>query len=241
MRPTRARKVTVAGAAFAFFVAGAAVTGAGIANARGTTDTDGDVKSTAIALAGEVSLAPIVAEWPDAYSVAGSKSEPLYTERITFSRDADLFVLRIEVIAQGDTALGTQRGAVRVAGDGTITWVAGCTKDAAACENDPALRGFLTTAALVGLERTGRLPETGTARALHGTPVVCVDDDAVHPDTAPSIAGLAPCFSIATGALLGHWSAASAAFVGPTLAPGFAETSERDEALFGELFGGVLP
>lgn len=231
MLSIRARNVTVAGVALAFLVAGASAAGAGIANASG----EADVERAVAALAGEISLAPIVADWPDSYSVVGSKSEPLYTERITFSRDDDLFALRIDVIAQGDTALGSQRGAVRVAGDGTITWVAGCTKDAAACADDPALRGFLTTAALVGLERTGRLPETATARELHGTPVACVNDDAVHPDSAPSIAGLDPCFSVATGALLGHWSAASAAFVGPTLAPGFAETDERDDALFAEL------
>ena len=232
MRGTRAGLVTVAGVAFALLVAGASVAVAGIANASG----DADAKPATVALVGEVALAPIVAAWPDVYSVVGSKSEPLYTERITFSRDDDLFALRIDVIAQGDTALGTQRGAVRVAGDGTITWVAGCTKDTAACADDPALRGFLTTGALVGLERTGRLPETATARELHGTPVACVDDAAVHPDSAPSIAGLDPCFSVATGALLGHWSTASAAFVGPTLAPGFAETDERDDALFGEVF-----
>jgi hypothetical protein len=235
MPGTRARKAMVAGAALALLVAGAAVAGSGIANASG--DVEAGVKPTAASPAEEVALAAIVADWPDSYSVVGSKSEPLYTERITFSRDGDLFALRIEVTAQGDTALGTQRGAVRVSGDGAIGWVAGCTKDAAACANDPTLRGFLTTAALVALERTGRLPDTGTARTLHGTPVVCVDDDAVHPDSAPSTAGLDPCFSIASGALLGHWSAASAAFVGPTLAPGFAETNERDDALFAE----VLP
>lgn len=241
MRRARAGKATVAAAALALLVVGASAVGAGIANASGNVD----VEPVGAAVAREVGLASIVAEWPDSYSVVGGKSEPLYTERITFSRDDDLFALRIEVIAQGDTALGTQRGAVRVAAAGTVTWVAGCTKDAAACADDPALRGFLTTAALIGLERTGRLPETGTARALHGTPVVCVDDDAVHPDSAPSIAGLDPCFSVATGALLGHWSAASAAFVGPTLAAGFAETGERDDALFaevlGEVFGEVFP
>ena len=237
MRRTRARRATAAGATFALLVAGAVVAGAGIANASGNTEAT----SVSANPTGEVALAPIVADWPDSYSVVGSKSEPLYTERISFSRDHDLFALRIEVIAQGDTALGTQQGAVRVTSDGTITWISGCTKDAAACQDDTALRGFLTTAALVGLERSGRMPDTGTARTLHGTPVVCVDDNAAHPDSAPSIAGLDPCFSIATGALLGHWSAASAAFVGPTLAPGFAETSERGDALFDELFGDVLP
>lgn len=236
MRWTRARKATVAGAALALLVAGAGVAGAGIANASNNADVEPAVAVVpGKAFSGNVALAPIVAGWPNSYSVLGSKSEPLYTERITFSRDGDLFALRIEVIAQGDTALGTQRGAVRVAGDGTITWVAGCAKDAALCADDPALRGFLTTAALVGLERTGRLPEGGAARVLHDTPVVCVDDDSVHPDTAPSLAGLDPCFSIETGALLGHWSDASAAFVGPTLAPGFTETNERDDVLFAEV------
>lgn len=226
----RARTVTVAAAACAVAVAGATLLGAHLASASptGAASTDPVIAT----LSSQVPLAPIVEAWPDSYTVVGSKSEPLYTERIEYAREGDLFVLRIEAIAQGDSPLGTQRGAVRVADDGTVTWVSGCTKDAASCADDPALRGFLTTAALVGLERSGRLPDTGTARVLHGTPVVCVGDDDVHPDASPSTAGLDPCFSVATGALLGHWSSASRAFVGPTLAPGFVETVRSDDALF---------
>ncbi len=231
----RARTVTVAAAACAVVVAGATIVGANLASATSTGAAAAD--PVAATLPSPVELAPIVAAWPDSYTVVGTKSEPLYTERIAYAREGDLFVLRIEAIAQGDSTLGIQRGAVRVADDGTVAWVSGCTKDASTCADDPALRGFLTTAALVGLERAGRLPEIGTARALHGTPVVCVADDDVHPDAPPSTAGLDPCFSVATGALLGHWSSASAAFVGPTLAPGFVESIDVDRALFAE----VLP
>lgn len=239
----RARVVTAAAVACALLVAGATIAGASIASASlagavGTgveTSHDAAPSPVIATITSQVPLAPIVAEWPDSYSVLGSKSEPLYTERITYARDGDLFALRIDAIAQGDASLGTQRGAVRVANDGTVTWVSGCTKDPATCADDRALRGFLTTAALVGLDRAGRLPDTGTARTLHGTPVVCVGDDAVHPDAPPSTAGLDPCFSVVTGALLGHWSAASAAFVGPTLSPGFVETIDVDPALFAEV------
>jgi hypothetical protein len=239
MRHLRPRTVTAALAGCAVLVAGATIAGAGIASASGLADggaATAPTSSTAIAPdPSQVPLAPIVDRWPDQYAVTGGKSEPLYTERITLSRDGDLFALRIEAIAQGDEPLGTQRGEVRVLDDGAVTWVAGCTKSAADCADDPALRGFLTTAALVGLERSGRLPETATARTLHDTPVVCVADDAVHPNAAPSIAGLDPCFSLATGALLGHWSTASTAFVGPTLAAGFTEASVADDALFAEV------
>ncbi len=228
----RARTVTVAAVACALVVVGATIAGASIATASATASLP--VIAT---VASDVPLAPIVSDWPDSYSVVGGKSEPLYTERIASSRNGDLFALRIDAIGQGDAPLGTQRGAVRVTDDGTVTWVSGCTKDAGACADDPALRGFLTTAALVGLDRAGRLPEAGVMRTLHATPVVCVDDDAVHPHAAPSTAGLDPCFSVATGALLGHWSAASAAFVGPTLAPGFREEVTVDAPLFAE----VLP
>lgn len=240
----RTRTVVGAAATCAVVVAGATILGANLASAasehvlreRGT-ETPPTPPAVTGAVTNQVALAPIVATWPDSYTVVGTKSEPLYTERIAYTREGDLFVLRIEAIAQGDSPLGTQRGAVRVADDGTVSWMSGCVKNASACADDTALRGFLTTAALVGLERTGRLPEVGTARALHETPVVCVDDDDVHPDASPSTAGLDPCFSVATGALLGHWSAASAAFVGPTLAPGFVETLGVDRALVTE----VLP
>ena len=242
----RVRMVTGATAVCALVVVGATMAGASLANAShagagataGLAVDEAAATSPVIAtISSRVPLAPVVAAWPDSYSVVGSKSEPLYTERIAYSREGDLFALRIDAIAQGDASLGTQRGAVRVQDDGTVTWVSGCTKDAATCADDRALRGFLATAALVGLDRAGRLPDTGTARTLHGTPVVCVGDDAVHPDALPSTAGLDACFSVATGALLGHWSGASAAFVGPTLAPGFVESVDVDRALFAE----VLP
>lgn len=224
----RARTLTVAAVVCA--VAGGSVAGAHLAASASSSDAS-VIDPVVATLPVRVPLAPIVASWPDSYTVVGSKSEPLYTERIASAREGDLFVLRIEAIAQGDSRLGTQRSAVRVAADGSVAWVAGCLKAAASCASDPALRGFLTTAALVGLERAGRLPDVGTARALHGTPVVCVEDVEVHPDASPSTAGLDPCFSAATGALLGHWSARSAAFVGPTLAPGFVETVAVDSAL----------
>lgn len=168
-----------------------------------------------------VELAPLVAGWDAHWQVTGTKSEPLYTERIDVRRDGDAFQARIEVIGQGDTALGTQRSAVSVDAAGTISWTEGCTKDAADCADDTQLRGFLATAALIALDRQGRLPATGTARTLHGTPVVCVADAALHPDAAAADVRLDPCFDRATGAVLAHWSPDSAAFVGATLAPGF--------------------
>ncbi len=168
-----------------------------------------------------VELAPLVAGWNSHWQVTGAKSEPLYTERIDVRRDGDAFQARIEVIGQGDTALGTQLSAVSVDAAGTIAWTEGCTKSAADCADDPQLRGFLATAALISLDRQGRLPATGTARTLHGTPVVCVSDAALHPDAAAADVRLDPCFDRATGAVLAHWSPDSAAFVGATLAPGF--------------------
>lgn len=169
-----------------------------------------------------VELAPLVAGWSAHWHVTGTKSEPLYTERIDVRRDGDAFRARIEVIAQGDSTLGTQRSAVSVDASGTIAWIDGCTKSAADCQDDTELRGFLATAALVSLDREGRLPATGTARSLHGTPVVCVPDDELHPDAAPATIRLDPCFDRTTGAVLAHWSPDSAAFVGATLAPGFS-------------------
>lgn len=167
-----------------------------------------------------VALAPLVAGWPDAYTVTGTKAEPLYTERITATRDGSRFAVRIEAIGQGDAAMGTQLGAVRVR-DGAATWTSGCTKSAADCALDPALRGFLATAAVVALADDGRLPATGTTRVLHGVDVVCIDDRALHPDAPPAVVALDPCLDPATGAVLGHWSPDSADFVGPTLAAGF--------------------
>lgn len=169
-----------------------------------------------------VDLAEIVEAWPDAYTVVGTKSEPLFTERIRLTRDGDDFRAVIEVLGQGDAAFGTQRSAVRVGSDGTLTWVEGCGKPAAQCADDPALRGFLSTAALVALHRDGRLPDAATARTLHGTDVVCVDDAALHPDAEPALVPLEACFDRETGATLGSWSAHSEAFVAATLAAGFS-------------------
>ncbi|MEV7692154.1 hypothetical protein AB0N73_02355 [Microbacterium sp. NPDC089189] len=182
------------------------------------------VSASAWATDDRVELATVVASWPAAYEATGMKSEPLYTEHIAVSRDDDTFRVRIEVLGQGDAALGTQDSTVRVADDGTVSWVSGCTKTPALCADDTQLRGFLATAALVGLDRQGRLPATGTARDLHGTAVVCVADADLHPDAAPATVRLDPCFDRATGAVVGHYSPGSDAFVGATLAPGFTVT-----------------
>ena len=168
-------------------------------------------------------LADVVAAWPEQYRVEGTKAEPLYTERIEAERDGDVFRLRIDAIGQGDAPLGTQTTGVQVAADGTVTWLPGC-RPAAACADDRPVRGFLTTALVVGLARAGALEAAVTARELHGTPVLCVDDAALHPDAAATVP-LDPCFDRETGAVLGHWSPGSEAFVGPTLAPGFTITA----------------
>ena len=189
------------------------------------------VASTALALVwaasahasdGTVPLAPIVASWPDRFAVVGTKSEPLYTERISFARSGDDFTLEIDVLSQGNAALGTQTSAVTVDAD-SVHWVEGCTKTEALCENDTALRGFLTTALVVAAERAGTLPATGIVRDLHGTDVVCINDADLY--AIPSTVALHPCFDIASGAVLGQWSPASHAFVGATLADGFHITT----------------
>ncbi len=164
-------------------------------------------------------LAALVGSWPGHYRVQGTKAEPLYTELIAAERDGDVFRVRIDAIGQGDAALGTQRSSVRVDDDGTVTWLTGCDP-AAVCAPDREVRGFLTTALVVGLARSGDLAAAATERDLHGTPVLCVADAALHPDAAATVP-LDPCFDRATGAVLGHWSPESKAFVGPTLAPGF--------------------
>jgi hypothetical protein len=175
--------------------------------------------------AGPIDLAQVVAHWPDRYEVIGTKAEPLYTELISAARDGDVFRVRIDAVGQGDAPLGTQESRVRVDDDGTVEWISGCTKAPAECAHDTDLRGFLATAAAVGLARSGRLPHTATLRDLHGTSVVCVDDAALHPDAEPAAVRLDPCFDRSSGAVLAHWSPDSAAFVGATLADGFSVTS----------------
>lgn len=189
------------------------------------------VASTALALMwaasahagdGTTPLAPIVTSWPEQFAVVGTKAEPLYTERISFARSGDDFTLDIEVLSQGDVALGTQTSAVTVDAD-TVRWAVGCTKTAALCQHDTALRGFLTTALVVAAERGGTLPASGVVRDMHGRDVVCIDDADLYP--TPSIVALHPCFDIASGAVLGQWSPDSDAFVGATLADGFHITT----------------
>jgi hypothetical protein len=171
-----------------------------------------------------VELAPIVAGWPDGYTVTGTKSEALYVEHITSTRAGSSFSLTIDVKSQGESALGVQTSRVEVLPGGGIRWTDGCPKTAADCLDDPGLRGFLTQAALLGAEQRGELPAMAVARTLHGHPVVCVSDLALHPGSPPAIDGLDPCFSVSTGAVLGHYSLPSGAFVGPTLAEGFSDT-----------------
>ncbi|MBB2976914.1 hypothetical protein FHX49_002502 [Microbacterium endophyticum] len=181
-----------------------------------------------------VDLAGIVASWPDSYQVTGTKSEPLYTERIVATRDGDTFAVRIEVLGQGDAAMGTQLSAVRATSVG-IEWITGCTKSAALCADDSELRGFLATATVVEGARNGTLPETGVVRVLHGTDVVCIDDEALHPNSSPALVPLDPCVDIETGAVLGHWSTASAAFVGATLADGFTVIDSPNFSLLSDV------
>jgi hypothetical protein len=171
----------------------------------------------------EVALAPIVHGWGEGYEVSGAKSEPLYIEHISSTRVGDTFAVRIEVLAQGDTALGTQESAVRVTAQGRVEWIVGCTMAVSVCADDPALRGFLAPAAMLALQRTGRLPETGTARTLAGTPVVCIDDSALYPRAPAATTDLQPCFSQKSGALLGHYSEVDGDFIGSTLEAGLVD------------------
>lgn len=208
-------------AVVAAVVAGSA---ASRAEAPGLADADFSAGTASAPVDGsEVALAPILESWPEGYTVTGTKSEPLYVEHITSTRDGALYRLTIDVKSQGESALGVQTGEVALEADGRIRWIDGCTKTAAECLDDPGLRGFLSQAALLAAERTGTLPATGVSRTLHGHPVVCVSDLALHPDAPPTVDGLDPCFSIATGALLGHYSTDSDAFVGPTLADGLSD------------------
>jgi len=194
----------------------------------------GHVGAASPAEGSTVDLAPIVEAWPSTYTTTGTKSEPLYVEHITSTRDGDVFALHIEVIAQGDSALGTQLSAVRVATDGRIEWLAGCSKSGAACADDPELRGFLSAATVRSALDRGALPATATARTLHGTAVVCIADSALHPAAPPATIDLQPCFSRSTGAMLGHYSDASGSFVGATLAVGFVDAPQSDPDLIGE-------
>lgn len=236
--PPRSAVVPVAAAALAVTVAVLFALLA-VSTPRGGTGT-APAAGSADGLTGEttegatVELAPIVDAWPDVYTTTGTKSEPLYVEHITSTRDGDIFALRIEVVAQGDAALGTQLSAVRVGTDGRIEWLAGCTKSATACADDPALRGFLSAATIRSALDRGSLPATATTRTLHGTAVVCIADRALHPAAPPAAIDLQPCFSRSTGAMLGHYSDASAAFVGATLAAGFVDTPHPDPDLIGE-------
>lgn len=113
---------------------------------------------------------------------------------------------------------------MELAGDGRIRWIEGCP-GSAQCSDDTGLRGFLSQAALLATAARGGLPDTGTGRTLHGHRVVCLPDEVLHPDHPPVVPGLSPCFSIATGALLGHWSEDSSAFVGATLAAGLTDSA----------------
>ncbi|MDQ1127893.1 hypothetical protein [Microbacterium sp. SORGH_AS_0888] len=227
-RHARGRAAIIAAAVGVLVVVGAT---AASALARPSVDPSPAAPvSAAPAAAATVPLAPLVAAWPDAYTVTGTKAEPLYTERITATRSGERFAVRIEAIGQGDAAMGTQVSVVSVS-SGAVTWRTGCTKSPAECDADPALRGFLATAAVTALAQSGRLPATGTARVLHGAPVVCIEDAALHPDAAPAVVELDPCVDPATGAVLGHWSPDSRAFVGPTLAAGFRVTTAPDLGL----------
>jgi len=219
--------LSVLGVALAAVVAGAC---GAAASAPARSGGPGGGPATDAAQPEVVDLADVVAAWPSSYTVRGSKSEPLYTEHVTSTRQGDVFAVVVEVVSQGDAALGTQRTAVRVGPDGRVQWLQGCTKNAAACADDPALRGFASAAALLSAQRRGHPPATGTVRAIDGEPVVCLDDDALHP-AAPGLTDLQPCFSRSTGALLGHWSDASGAFVGPSLFEITSETAVPDTDL----------
>ena len=174
-----------------------------------------------------VELAGIVAQWPHAYTVTATKSEPTYVEHITSTRDGDDFALEIVMTAQGTGAGGTSHAQVHVSADGAIVWGQGCT--ASDCDDARTLRGFLSTALIVSAQQQGRLPATGTLRTLGSHDVVCVTDAALHPD-APATLDLEPCFSVTTGAVLGHYSPQVAAFVGATMSATTIDESSQPAA-----------
>lgn len=175
-------------------------------------------------------FATIVDAWPDSYTVTATKSEPGYVEHITTSRDGDAFALRIALEAQGSNAGGTSLATVQVGADGAVRWTSGCA--AADCEDDQTLRGFLATASVLSAAREGRLPATAVIRRLGDHEVACVADGDLFPG-ATSRAQLDPCFSVQTGAVLGHYSDVNATFVGATMAPGsIAESGSPDTDLF---------
>lgn len=164
-------------------------------------------------------FAPIVAAWPDSYTVTGTKSEPGYVEHITTSRDGDRFALEIVIEAQGTGAGGASLAEVAVDSAGTVRWTAG--SDEGDCADDDAVRGFLATASVLSAQRQGRLPVTATIRRLGDHEVACVADGDLFPGTRTAASpALDPCFSVDTGAVLGHYSDVNASFVGPTMSPG---------------------
>lgn len=167
-------------------------------------------------------LAAVVAQWPESYLVTGTKSEPFYVEHITIERAGSRFELIIDVRAQGEAALGVQHDVVTVDSDGALLRATACPAERAGCLTEP-VRGFLSAASLLVAERQGRLPATGIIRAFGGTEVICVADSDLHPAASAVAAVADPCFSVATGAVLAHWSSASAAFTAATLAPDFVE------------------
>ena len=179
-----------------------------------------------------VPLDRLIAGWPTSYTVTATKSEPQYVEHITTTRDGDRFALEIVIQAQGSSAGGSSLAEVAVSTEGIVSWTTGCSEPD--CSDDNSVRGFLAAAALLSADREDRLPATAVLRQLGDHEVACVSDSELFPaSAATALARLDPCFSVETGAVLGHYSIVNAAFVGPTMSAGsIAETVVPSPALF---------
>ncbi len=159
--------------------------------------------------ADEIDLKAWAAGLPAHFSVSGVKVEPTYHAAIDIGRDGD----RIAVLGGAPAWMERSLEAVKIGPGGAIGH--DVCPPGMRCDDAARPAGFLATALLVSLARSGGLQGNGETRAFGNWTVVCIDAEKLG--VARPI--LDPCFEIGTGAAIAQKHRLSGRFDGPSLDP----------------------
>ncbi len=167
--------------------------------------------ATSAALAGDsaIDIVRLAATWPQAYVLAGTKTEPTYVEHIRLEREGDRFVLE----GGGPMGTPTSRESLMIGADRVLRHIDCPT--AMHCESAESPSGFLASAAILAAIRGGELTGKFSIHPYGDIAVICIPAERIG--IRDPI--LDPCIDTRTGAVVAQRHRLSKQFDGPSLDP----------------------
>jgi hypothetical protein len=155
----------------------------------------------------QVDIGEIAKQWPDAFDLLGTKTEPTWIEHVSLRRRGDVFLLE----GGGLGGLEQVVEAVHVTKTGAIQHLA-CPPMRDCSEGEP-LSGFLASAQFLAYHRSSRLHGSAAVVPYGDRHVFCLPAEMIGVQDPI----LDPCFDVATGAVLAQRHRNDGSFDGPSL------------------------